>query len=480
MARFPGRHPAHEGIAQTRRDMGRERIRVLAPEEGARGLRKRTGIRAGGRRNPRRDAGDGRPVRRGKLELELQGQATGHGAVPPPAGERGVGELVRVGRHALDPVGRHGRGLVAQRDQHEVERVPEVLRLAEPQHVEPAEDGQVAADAGLQVKGPCRRAASAVASRPEVRLRVLAAEHVPRFHARRQREAAVVVLVQHDHPPVGPRRRLGRIRDVHVERDAVILRDLGDVAELDRVVEPRHRLLRDEPLEEQAVLKLEARDHEEQQARDGDDAEEEAAAGQDDAPVGDLAQPPEKAPPVGMRGPERNDPAHGELGGLPPLARGGDRHHEKKPERAGREHEDLRGKQERHREDARHHDQEEPEHDDLEVVAARPVAHPPVEKQEKVKADDRGEKLAREPEVAREEEDDRGEREAVAPDRHARGQRGPRESDEHPRRRDAGQEIGVDVQVEHRRDREEHDHAAEEPPQQLELVRAKSRPSCFH
>jgi hypothetical protein len=69
-----------------------------------------------------------------------------------------------------------------------------------------------------------------------------------------------VVLVEDDHPPVGIRGGLGRVGEVHVERDAVVLQDLGDVAELDRVAETGLCLAGDEPLEEEAVLQLDARD----------------------------------------------------------------------------------------------------------------------------------------------------------------------------------------------------------------------------
>jgi hypothetical protein len=289
-----------------------------------------------------------------------------------------------------------------------------------------------------------------------------------------------VVFVEHDHPPVGFRRRLGGVRDIHVERDAVILRDIGYVAELDRVPEPRHRLLCHKPLEEQAVLKLEAGDQEEQQARHRDDPEEKGGPRRDEPPVGDLAQPPEEPRPVGVRGPERGHPTHGKLGRLPSLRCGRDCDRHEQPERAGREHEDLRGKEERHGEDARDHDEEETQDDDLQVVALGAVAHSPVEQKQKVEPDDGRQELARVPEVPGEEEDDGGKREPVRPHRDAGGQGGPGESRQDPGRGDGGHRPGVDVEVEHRRDRQEHEHAPQEPPQELKLVRAKSRPPCFH
>ena len=40
--------------------------------------------------------------------------------------------------------------------------------------------------------------------------------------------------------------------------------------------------------------------------------------------------------------------------------------------------------------------------------------------------------------------------------------------------------LGVHVHVEHGRDREQHDDAPQEPPQQVDLVQAKLMLSCFH
>ena len=174
--------------------------------------------------------------------------------VPPAHGEGPVPDLDPVGGHPLDPVGGHRCRLVAQRDNGHVRRVADILRLPKPQRPEIAEDRQVAADARLQVEGPRGRSpAGAWPDSEDVGRRALAAQFGP--ERRGELEPAVLVLIQHDHPPVGKRGGLSRVGKVHVKRDAVVLGYFGDVPKLDRVVESGHRPLRDEALEEEAVLR---------------------------------------------------------------------------------------------------------------------------------------------------------------------------------------------------------------------------------